>query len=170
MHMYAKQVLCRAGGKVMHLPHETDKDFYRGYFGMLRINKGTPEAHIPGTSRRCDVLLYGKVRTAESGSKWNSQIRIAVEIAVTNFKDEAYRDEIRRANSISVLEVPLSWQHIRKEAERLRMQYHEVVGHIVFRQGNSKYWIFKKGGEAWVCPSCEGYKKRGQTICYQCLA
>ena len=56
------------------------------------------------------------------------------------------------------------------EAERLGKQYHEVVKHILLNQGNSKYWIFKRGGEAWVCPSCGGFKHRDQPMCYDCLA
>ena len=170
LHKYAKQALCEAVGRVVHLPHKNDREFYGGYHGMLRVSWATPEAPIPGTSRRCDVLLNGTVRQAEGKAGWNTHTRIAVEIAVTHYKDEAYQDEIRQAALVSVLEVPLSWEQVREEAERLGKQYHEVVKHILLNQGSSKYWIFKRGGEAWVCPSCGGFKKRDRPMCYDCLA
>ena len=110
---------------------------------MLRVSRATPEESIPGTSRRCDVLLIGTVRLAEAKAGWNTRTRVAVEIAVTHYKDEAYRDEIRQTASVSVLEVPLSLEQVRMEAERLGKQYHEVVKHILLNQSKSKYWIFK---------------------------
>ena len=137
---------------------------------MLRVSRATPEESIPGTSRRCDVLLIGTVRLAEAKAGWNTRTRVAVEIAVTHYKDEAYRDEIRQTASVSVLEVPLSLEQVRMEAERLGKQYHEVVKHILLNQSKSKYWIFKLGGEAWVCPSCGGFKHQDQQMCYGCLA
>ena len=54
-----------------------------------------------------------------------------------------------------MLEAPLSWEQVQKEAERLSKQYHELVRYILLNQGNSKNWIFKYGGEAWVCPVVE---------------
>ena len=169
LHKYAKQVLCEAVGRVVHLPHRSNREFYSGYLGLLRVSWATPEAPIPGTSRRCDVILHGKVRRAEDKARWNTDTQVAVEIAVTNYKDDAYRDEIRQAASVSVLEVPLSWEQVRIEAERLGKQYHEVVKHILLNQGSSKYWIFKRGGEAWVCPSCRYFKHRERKMCYDCL-
>ena len=77
------------------------------------------------------MLLNGTVRRAEGKAGWDTHTRVAVEIAVTHYKDEAYRDEIRQAASVSVLEVPLSWEQVRMEAERLGKQYHEVVKHIL---------------------------------------
>ena len=169
MHKYAKQVLCESIGKVVHLPHQTNKEFYNGYDGMLRVSKATPEAPIQGTSRRCDVLLTGEVRLAEDRTRWAGQMKIAVEIAVTHYKDKIYRNDIRQAGLISVLEVPLSWEQVQQEAERLNKQYHEVARHILVNQGNSKNWIFKRGGEAWMCPSCEGFKHRSRAMCYDCV-
>ena len=119
LHKYAKQVLCEAVGRVVHLPHKGHREFYGGYHGMLRVSSATSEAHIPETSRRCDVLLNGTVRLAEVGSRWHGRAKIAVEIGMTHHKDEAYRAEIRRAGSISVLEVPLSWEQVQVEAETL---------------------------------------------------
>ncbi len=169
LHKYAKQVLCVAIGKVVNLPHKGNREFYNGHHGMLRVRKATPEASIPGTSRRCDVLIAGQVRLAEARAEWKGRMEIAVEIAVTHYKDETYRNEITEAGSISVLEVPLSWELVQEEAERLGMQYHEVVRHIMLNQGNSKNWIFKRGGKAWVCPSCGRFKRRNQEMCFACL-
>lgn len=171
LHRYAKQVLCEAVDKVVQLPYKNNRDFYGGYYAMLRVSSATQEALIPGTSRRCDVLLYGTVRKADGKAAWNTKTSLAVEIAVTHFKDVVYRDEIRKASLISVLEVPLSWDQVRVEAERLGKQYHEVVRHILLNQSDSKNWILKLGGEAWVCPNCGGYKeKQDRVMCYECLA
>lgn len=170
LHKYAKQVLCEAISRVVHLPYKSNKEFYKGHFGMLRVSSATAEARIPGTSRRCDVLLAGKVRLAEGPPIWKGQMQIAVEIAVTHHKDEEYRDDVKEAGRISVLEVPLSWKQVQEEAERLSKQHHEVVRHILLNQC-SKHWIFKRGGEAWVCSGCRGYKRRrDRTMCDGCLA
>ena len=170
LHKYAKQVLCESVGKVVDLPHKNNKAFYGGYHGMLRVRRGIPEALIPGTSRRCDVLLNGTVRSVEGRAVWKQEAKVAVEIAVTHYKDEAYWDEMRQAALVSVLEVPLSWKQVQKEADRLSKQYHEVVRHILLNQGNSKYWIFKRGGKEWECPSCRRFKHAHRTICYDCEA
>ena len=169
LHKYAKQVLCESIGKVVQLPHKSNLEFYNGYHGMLRISRATPEAPISGTTRRCDVLLIGKVRLPGSRTEWKGQTTIAVEITVAHCKDATYRDDIRQAGLTSVLEVPLSLVQIQEEAERLGMQYHEVVRHILLNQGSSKNWLFKRDGEAWVCPYCEGFKHRDRTMCYDCL-
>ena len=78
LHKYGKQVLCEAVGKVVHLPHKSNREFYGGYHGMLRVSWATPEAPIPGTLRRCDVLLHGAVRRAEGTAGWNTHTRVAV--------------------------------------------------------------------------------------------
>ena len=62
---------------------------------------------------------------AECRAEWKGQADIAVEIAVTHYKDETYRDDIRQAGLISVLEVPLSLGQVQEEAERLGKQYHD---------------------------------------------
>ena len=170
LHRYAKQVLCESAGRVFTLPHRENKDFYNGYDGMLRITQAKSEACILGTSRRCDVLLIGKVRKAENRREWLEQAQVGVEIAVTHYKDQAYQDEIRQAGQLSVLEVPLSWDFVRSEAERLSKQYTEVVKHILLNQSSEKEWLFKRGSEAWVCPGCGRFKHRHRTICYDCAS
>ena len=41
LHKYGKQVLCEAVGKVVHLPHKSNREFYGGYHGMLRVSWAT---------------------------------------------------------------------------------------------------------------------------------
>ena len=169
LHRYAKQVFCEAVGKVVYLPHMYDREFYGGYHGMLRIVGATPEAPILGTTRRCDVFLNGTVRRAEDGAKWGGSFRVAVEIAVTHNKDDAYQAEVRRAGAVSVLEVPLTWEQVQHESERMGKQYHQVVKHILLKQPSSKYWLFKRGGEKWECPGCGSFKHHDRPLCYNCL-
>ncbi len=177
LHKYAKQVLCESTGAIFALPQRTNKEFYNGHDGALRISGARPEFLIPGTSRRCDVLLDGQVRPAvprgtgwhgKGWKEWSGQEKVAVEIAVTNYKNEAYFDEIRQAGTLSVLEISLSWKYVWSESERLHKPYRDVVHHVLLRQTDIKKWIFKLGSAAWVCPFCGGFRHRDMKMCYSC--
>ena len=170
LHKYAKQLIAESVGKVFTLPSPGNSDYYRRHLGQLKIDSSIPEYPIPGTSRRCDIRVDGTIRRAEPRSRYDKRATIGVEIAVTNYKDEEYRKEVRLADALSIVEVGLSWDSIRETSERLGYPYTETVRHCLFPTSRNKTWLFRKGAPTpFVCPECFKPKSPEWMKCYECM-
>ena len=70
---------------------------------------------------------------------------LAVEIAVSNPKDDSYIKEVVTAGTLSVLEISLDWPHVREESLRLGKEFRDTIAHMVLKQASPKTWLFRKG-------------------------
>lgn len=155
LHRFAKQYLSESRGKVFPLPKRSRTDLYGGYEGAIKIERALLERPIPGTTRRCDVLIEGLVRkkpptppgqTVQVGP-WSAHSELAVEINVTNPKDEEYIKEVTSAGQLSVVELTLTPEEVERRiaTHRLAIAWSQAVKMLIMGRGSNRSWLFRRG-------------------------
>ncbi len=168
LHRYAKQFLCHNDqrGKVFPMEHRESPKLYNGYEGAIKIDRAIPEHPIPRTTRRCDVLIEGRVRKMHSPSdgkkkrgEWKDRAKVAVEIYCTNPKTRGYIDEVTIAGSISVIELTLRPQDVQKYMEDRyakgeRTTWKKAIHNLILGTRNdNRKWLYRRGLGAGISRS-----------------
>ena len=158
LHRFAKQYISESLGKVFPLPKRSSAKLYGGYEGAIKIERALQEFTVPGTARRCDVLIEGFIRKRPPTPRgqqcrwvpWDTRSEVAVEINVTNPKDEAYIEEVSRTGQLSVVELTLTPEDVKRRVatHQLSIAWSQAVKMLIMGRSSNRRWLFRRGSSA----------------------
>ena len=185
IHRSACGYLASATGRWMKIPKSKPEGP-----GGLQIAHTAREAPIPGTRRRTDVLITSSAvkRMSDPGPGRPARIRLAVEIHVTNPKDEEFATDMAGVGQ-RCIEIDMPPQEIWHRVSKGATWKATMRGMLLQANSERSRWIYPPlpkcqgcGKEiligsthCWICdprfdqcPSCGGRKKTQYPECFQC--
>ena len=150
LHRFAKQYLCESIGKTFPLPDRNSthgRTLYHGHEGAVKIGHADMEVPIPGTSRRCDVLIKGWTRKRGS-TRWNISCKLAIEVTVSNPKTQEYLAEVAAGGVWSVLELTLKPAEVEALIHRykasIKTTWASTVKRMIMGGTSNRQWLFRR--------------------------
>ena len=158
LHRFVKEYLCgdEGRGKVFPLPNRNSPQLYSGYKGEIWIHRATQEQPIPGTTRRCDVIIDGFIRRVYRRPKgqpeqtgeweWGRHLKVVVEVNVTNPKMSDYIREVTEAGQLSVVELTITPEEVQKkmQGEYRSLSASEAVKQLVMGKSTNRKWLYRR--------------------------
>lgn len=173
MHRLGKKALLQSKGKHLRLPKLDRRflaaTFHQSAFGsihesggiyLMKIAKAGLEVEVPVANRRVDAMVFGQID--------GQGVKLAVEINVTNSKDERYRSDMDAAR-IDVVEIDLTVEEVLRKAGERSLSVESLIRSLVLSGTNHKRWLnVPRIDERRDCPGCGSLKKPQYQYCYVC--
>ena len=162
IHKAACEYLATATGRWLKLP--TTKPTGPA---ALRIAGAQQEVRVPGTSKRVDVMITSDAvkRLADPGPGQPFRMQLAVEIYVTNPKDEEFAAEMAKVKQHCIeIHIPPDhvWQRVHKGATWTGAMRGLLLQSI---NGLRSWWIYPP---LPTCQTCGADVLKGQLHCWGC--
>ena len=151
LHRLCKEVIRDSVGKCLTLPRSG------GY--NVRIASVKTEVEIDVIARRVDLLADVSLES-QKDKKPASKRQLAIEICVSNRKDQAYCFDMRKVG-LPAVEIVVSWQQVldRMTKTPTQARIESALRFLLLSMTLNKHWLHHK--DMKTCPYCQRYELPG---------
>jgi len=148
LHRLCGEILLGSVGKCIKLPGLSKYN--------VRIESVQPEVRVNVVDRRVDLLADVSVESSRDGSAYGNR-KLAIEICVSNEKDQEYRLDMKRAG-LQAIEIEVDWMMVQKRMDKTSAQARVVsaLRFLLLSMTRNKRWLHRK--DMAICPYCSRYE------------